>query len=95
MSPIPYTPKIFIAYAHADELIWLSFVRSFLKAATDKGRFEVWTDTLMRGGEKWNEEIKSKLSECDIFVVLVSRYSMSSEYVSDFRDFRSKTKARE
>jgi TIR domain len=81
MSLLPQTPRVFIAYAHADGRDWLPFVREFLKAGVDRGRFEVWSDTLMRGGEKWNEEIKRKLMECDIFVVLVSRYSMSSEYV--------------
>jgi hypothetical protein len=81
MSLLSQTPRVFIAYAHADGPNWLSFVRGFLKAAVDKGRFEVWADTLMRGVEKWNQEIDRKLKECDIFVVLVSSYSMSSEYV--------------
>jgi hypothetical protein len=35
----------------------------------------------MRGGENWNDEIERKLRACDIFIVLVSRYSTSSQYI--------------
>src|SRR5208283_4550954 len=36
---------------------------------------------LMRGGDDWDPEIKRKLRECDIFVLLVSHNSLSSDYV--------------
>ena len=38
---------------------------------------------LMRGGDDWNPEIERKLRECDVFVLLVSRHSTSSDYVVD------------
>ena len=44
---------------------------------------DLWVDTLMRGGDEWNSQIERKLRECDVFVLLVSRYSTSSDYVVD------------
>jgi hypothetical protein len=88
--PTPRTkPVIFISYAHADEpekpaegeVRWLSFVERYLRPAQRRGAVEIWTDRLMRGGDPWDPEIKRKLNECDIFVVLVSHNSLSSDYV--------------
>jgi hypothetical protein len=84
-------PVIFISYAHADEPEnpregeekWLSFVRDHLRPAVKHGAVDIWVDTLMRGGDDWNPEIERKLRECDVFVLLVSRHSTSSDYVVD------------
>jgi hypothetical protein len=35
----------------------------------------------MRGGDAWNPEIERRLRECDIFILLVSPNSLSSDYV--------------
>jgi hypothetical protein len=38
---------------------------------------------MMPGGADWSQEIERKLRACDIFVLLVSRHSLSSDYVID------------
>jgi hypothetical protein len=84
-------PVIFISYAHADEpekpaegeVRWLSFVLGHLRPAVRQGAIDLWVDTLMRGGDEWNSDIEHKLHECDVFVLLVSRHSTSSDYVVD------------
>lgn len=84
-------PSIFISYAHADEpeapadgeFRWLSYVRSFLEFLVQQDAAEIWSDTLMLGGEDWDPEIERKLRDCDIFILLVSRYSLSSKYILD------------
>jgi TIR domain len=84
-------PLIFISYAHADEpekpaageIKWLSFVTGYLRPAVKHGAVELWTDQLMPGGEDVDPEIERKLCNCDIFILLVSRYSLSSDYVVD------------
>ena len=86
---MPYKPIIFVSYAHADEpekpaegeVKWLSFVTSFLRPVVKQGAVEFWIDSLMRGGADWEREIERRLRACDIFVLLVSRYSLSSDYV--------------
>jgi hypothetical protein len=90
-SDQPYKPTIFISYAHADEpekvddgeTKWLSFVTGFLRPLVKRGAVDLWIDRIMRGGDDWNQEIKNKLRSCDIFVLLVSHNSMSSDYVVD------------
>jgi tetratricopeptide (TPR) repeat protein len=84
-------PVIFISYAHADEpekprgddVQWLTFVLGHLRPAAKQGAIDLWVDTLMRGGDDWVPEIESKLRKCDVFALLVSRHSTSSDYVLD------------
>jgi pSer/pThr/pTyr-binding forkhead associated (FHA) protein len=90
MTTLQTKPVIFISYAHEDEpqrpadgFQWLSFVTGFLKPAERKGAVEIWTDRVMPGGADWVAKIERKLRACDIFVLLVSRYSMASDFVVD------------
>ncbi len=84
-------PLIFISYARLDEpekprgeeIQWLTFVMKFLRPAVKSGEFTVWDDRQIYGGMKWNPEIERNLRACDIFVLLVSPNSMSSNYVID------------
>jgi hypothetical protein len=88
--PVSLTkPTIFISYAHADEpasvaegeIKWLSFVTSYLRPAVKLGAVDIWMDRLLQGGDDWDREILRKLQDCDIFVLLVSAQSMSSDYI--------------
>jgi hypothetical protein len=91
MPTEPYKPLIVIRYAHADEpehpaegeVKWLSFVTGYLRPAIKLGAVDIWIDRLMRGGAEWEREIELKLHACDIFILLVSRHSLSSDYVVD------------
>src|SRR5580658_6304348 len=82
-------PLIVISYAHADEpehpaegeVKWLSFVTGHLRPAIKHGAVDLWLDRLMPGGADWEPEIEQKLRDCDIFILLVSRHSLSSDYV--------------
>ena len=84
-------PLIVISYAHADEpehpaegeVKWLSFVTGYLRPVIKHGAFDVWIDRLMPGGADWEREIEQKLRACDVFILLVSRHSLSSDYVID------------
>ena len=84
-------PLIVISYAHADEpenpaadeVKWLSFVTGYLRPAMKHGAVDLWLDRLMPGGANWEREIEQKLRACDIFILLVSRHSLSSDYVVD------------
>jgi hypothetical protein len=84
-------PLIVISYAHADEperpgegeVKWLSFVTGYLRPAIKHLLVDLWTDWRMPGGIEWEREIKQKLGACDIFLVLVSHHSLSSDYIVD------------
>src|SRR5271170_6745608 len=83
-------PIIFISYAHKDEperpepgFQWLTYVQSFLQPAVKGGIFQLWVDRQMTGGAAWEKEIEDKLRACDIFILLVSRFSMASNFIID------------
>jgi hypothetical protein len=84
-------PLILISYAHADEpehpaegeVRWLSFVTGYLRPAIKHGAVDLWVDRVMAGGADWEREIEKQLRACDIFILLVSPHSLSSDYVVD------------
>ena len=90
MSPTPRKPNIFVSYSHEDEperapegdIHWRTEILTYLAPATN-GVFELWTDEDMAGGADWEKEIKRKLADCDICILLVSRHSLASKYVID------------
>ena len=55
----------------------------YLRPAIKQGAVDLWIDRLMPGGADWEREIEQKLRACDIFILLVSRHSLSSDYVVD------------
>ena len=91
MSDGSIKPIIFISYSHKDEpekpadgeIQWLSFVRVKLQPAVKNGVFDLWVDREMMVGDDWQPEIEAKLRACDIFILLVSDNSMSSDYIVD------------
>jgi tetratricopeptide (TPR) repeat protein len=98
-------PVIFISYSHKDEpekpaldeVAWLTFVQSFLAPVVKVGIFDIWVDEHLHGGEVLDPEIKKKLADCDIFVLLASRHSLASTYVveTEIATIRQRQKAGE
>jgi hypothetical protein len=84
-------PLIVVSYAHADEpenpaegeVKWLSFVTDYLRPAIKHGAVDLWLDRLMPSSADWGREIEQMIRVCDIFILLVSRHSLSSDYVVD------------
>jgi len=82
-------PVIFISYSHKDEpdkpapdeVAWLTFVQSFLAPVVKVGIFDIWVDEHLHGGDVLDAAIRKKLANCDIFVLLASRFSLASSYV--------------
>jgi tetratricopeptide (TPR) repeat protein len=61
----------------------LNYVQSFLAPANKDGKFELWTDDEdIAGGHNWQTALKEKLDECDVYLLLVSRHSLASNYVA-------------
>jgi hypothetical protein len=82
MPTEPNKAFIFVGYAHADAK-WLSFVSGYLRLVAKHCAVDIWIDTLMPAGDDWEKEIERKLCACDVFILLVSRDSLSSDYVVD------------
>jgi tetratricopeptide (TPR) repeat protein len=92
MSIVPAQPVVFISYSHKDEpdqpqpgeVRWLSEIQSYLSPALKNGcpaTYELWDDREIAGGSDWRAAIDKKLAACAICVLLLSRYSLYSDFV--------------
>lgn len=73
-------PVIFISYSHKDRS-WLDYVRSFFEPFADHWSLQIWDDEKLRIGDDWRGDIYSALDASQIFILLVSRYSLASEFI--------------
>jgi tetratricopeptide (TPR) repeat protein len=73
-------PVIFISYSHKDRS-WLDYVRSFFEPFAEHWTLQIWDDEKLRIGDDWRGDIYSALDASQIFILLVSRYSLASEFI--------------
>jgi len=73
--------KIFICYSHYDEDIKNKLIAK-LRTLEDVGDCIIWQDRLINAGEQWIGEIQKELNEANIFVLLISEYFISSEFIN-------------
>jgi len=73
---------IFVSYAHEDDT-FLKDLLKFLQPYANKQIINVWTDREILAGQKWDEEIKSKLKTADMMLLLVSIDSINSIYINE------------
>lgn len=75
--------KIFICYSHSDTE-WLKRVQTHLSALEDDmADIDVWDDTQIRAGMKWETEIAKALSEAKISVLLISADFLASDFIKE------------
>ena len=48
--------QVFISYSRKDKL-WKEKLRKTLSPMVQNGTIKVWDDTVIRGGDKWKDEI--------------------------------------
>lgn len=79
-SKIPKIKKIFISYSHQD-VYYRTELNKYLVTLERDSLIEIWQDTMISGGEDWNEKIQLKLKEADIVIMLVSQDFIASTYI--------------
>jgi hypothetical protein len=70
---------LFISYSHKDEL-YRDELRSALTAYERRGEVSSWDDTCIRPGQRWEQEILTRLERADIVVLLLSNDFIRSDY---------------
>jgi hypothetical protein len=69
--------RIFLSYATADRTDARK-VRSLLSKRPD---LRIFTTETLSAGEDWESKLKGEISQCEIFIVLVSPTSVDSKWV--------------
>ena len=66
-----HSAKVFISYSHEDKR-WLTLLQRHMVPLTDTEVIDLWADTRLQGGEKWEQEIDAALSSAQIAILLVA-----------------------
>jgi TIR domain/Domain of unknown function (DUF4062) len=66
--------KVFISYSRIDASETANIIHNYL---TEYGHHDVFIDTSnIRGGDEWRNTIQKNISDCDIFVLIVTRSAL-------------------
>lgn len=71
-------PKVFLSYSHRDRR-WADRLLTHLRAIADK--VEVWSDSEIKVGESWHDEIARAISTADVAILLVSADYLASDFI--------------
>lgn len=74
--------KIFVSYSHTDEKYKDQLLKHLAPLKHQLG-FDIWDDGKLIPGQSWNTEIKSKLNNADIILLLVSSDAIASDYITN------------
>ncbi len=76
-----WKPRVFISYSHKDDAAKDQLVLK-LKVLQTAGLVEYWVDRDLTAGKEWNRGITEQLEVMDVFVLLVSDHSLTSDYIN-------------
>ncbi|MDX6404550.1 MAG: internalin [Blastocatellia bacterium] len=79
-APVPV--RVFVSYAHEDER-QLKRLDVMLDALEQYHGLTSWLDTRLIAGAEWDEEIRRRLEEMDIFLFIASQTSLVRPYIKD------------
>ena len=80
IAPVPV--RVFVSYAHEDER-QLKRLDSILDVLEQQHGLASWSDKRLIAGEGWDDEIRRRLEDMDIFLFVASQTSLVRPYIKD------------
>lgn len=75
--------RVFISYSHKDQQ-YLDELLPHLKSYEQRGMIDCWSDKKIEVGTDWQEKISQALEAAEVAVLLISKYFLSSKFITDF-----------
>ncbi|WP_435548371.1 toll/interleukin-1 receptor domain-containing protein [Desulfobacterium sp. N47] len=72
--------RVFVSYSHKDKN-YCSTLLEYLKLLEKEGLITVWHDGEILPGSEWNVEIKKRVNEAEIILLLASNAFLVSDYI--------------
>lgn|GEM_PF-1086696 len=72
--------RVFIMYAHEDKSVRDKLIQHF-RPLVKSGEVELWSDHEIKPGALWDTEIRARLEESSLIIMLVSDDFFASEYI--------------
>src|SRR4051794_7294869 len=73
-------PLVYISYAHQDQE-WLQKLLAWLVPLENSGEIRLFHDRTLQPGEHWDEATRANLSTARVGILLLSPYSLASEFI--------------
>jgi TIR domain. len=75
--------NIFISYAHRNEKTVVPFIEEFKEYITPSKKYDynVWYDSDIMTGEKWEQRILNEIEKCDLGVLMMSPSFLNSKFI--------------
>jgi energy-coupling factor transporter ATP-binding protein EcfA2 len=70
--------RIFVSYSHVDKDRWHR-LKTQLIPLEREGQISVWCDEDLYPGDEWEKRLEEKISDCDVFLALLSADFIASE----------------
>jgi len=80
-SPIPAQRIMFVSYSHEDTVVYEK-IMEFVGELEKEGLLQIWSDKLIRPGDRWDDEIKKALERAQSALLLVSQKFVCSAYIT-------------
>jgi len=78
--PLLTRRKVFISYSHSDSR-WLDRLRVHLAPIEREGTLDLWDDTRIAAGQRWEEALRDALETAKVIVLLVSADFLASDFI--------------